>query len=180
MLNSLKVQIEKTESKLKREVAKMVSKDELHEVTEIANTSRQIANNVRQEINVVAKKFKERAASQTDESSKKVDELRKELKNDLKIFIKNNANSGLIKSLEEVRTFAADIGERVDIIEDAIDEMNKAQELPNISRSSSKISLSKLSRSESRGAPPDMSPFLGTINIHFHNNSLLILFFSRC
>ena len=46
-------------------------------------------------------------------------------KADFKIFIKNNANSGLISSLEEVRSFSADMGDRIENIEDALEELNQ-------------------------------------------------------
>lgn len=162
-IDSLKSQIDKLDAKVKKEVGKMITKDELHEIAEIANSSRQTANNIRQEVNSVNKKSKEKLTTHIDDSNRKMDDLRKDFKNDLKIFIKNNANSGLIKSMEEIRSFAADLGERIETIEDSIDELNKSEDLPTVSRTSSKISLSRISRSESKNAPPDMSPFLADV-----------------
>jgi len=73
----------------------------------------------------------------SDDGNKKLETLRKEVKTDFKTFVKNNSNSGLIQTMEEVRSFAADLGDRLENIEDTLEELNKVEDLPNISRHSS-------------------------------------------
>ena len=111
--------------KLKRELAKVALKDEINEVSEVASSIQEIVTNLRSELEKNSKKSKERISSSSETLCSKIDDLRNEFKADFKIFIKNNANSGLISTIEEVRSFSADLGDRIENIEDALEDIHQ-------------------------------------------------------
>lgn len=106
-------------------MAKVAVKDEINEVSEVASSIQQMVTNLRSELEKNSKKSKERINSSSETLCSKIDDLRNEFKADFKIFIKNNANSGLISTIEEVRSFSADLGDRIENIEDALEDIHQ-------------------------------------------------------
>ncbi|CBY09707.1 unnamed protein product [Oikopleura dioica] len=152
---NIESQLAKVDSSLRKELAKCLTQSDLEEVVDIATSARKSSANVRTELN----NFTKRTKSRFEDFSQKVDEIQVKTNEELGNFFKKNTNLGIIKSIDEVRQYSSDLAEKIEIIEEALDEISsKNEELPSISRTSSK--LSRLSRSDSRTVLNDVSPFL--------------------
>ena len=151
---NIESQLAKVDSSLRKELAKCLTQSDLEEVVDIATSARKSSANVRTELN----NFTKRTKTRFEDFSQKVDEIQVKTNEELGNFFKKNTNLGIIKSIDEVRQYSSDLAEKIEIIEEALDEISsKNEELPSISRSSSK--LSRLSNSE-RTVLNDVSPFL--------------------